>query len=55
MKPKSQRKAIILSKILANYSEETQEILKDDPRYFKKILKERNKFIEILRSLESDA
>ncbi|KAF3362203.1 hypothetical protein PHSC3_001270 [Chlamydiales bacterium STE3] len=55
MKLKVHRKAELLSRILTNYSEETQAILKNDPKYFRRILKKRSKLIEILRSLESNS
>lgn len=54
MKSKIHRKALILSKILSNYSQERQAILRDDPKYFKKILKKRSRLVEILRSLEEE-
>lgn len=42
----------VLERILMNYKNEKQALLKKDPHYFDKILKERAQLIHILRSLD---
>lgn len=54
MKAKNNKKAPILSKIVANYNDETQAILRDDPKYFKRILRKKSRLPEILKSLEQE-
>lgn len=44
----------VLERILTNYKNEKQALLKKDPHYFDKILKERAQLIDILRSLDME-